>query len=1628
MHPVFDSNPIGRFLSKAPLTIKKHRPRRRLKSPSQRKYAIESLEARQLLAANVVINEIHYDPAVKTELVEFVELYNAGDEAADLSGWTFSDAMDFSFADGTILEAGGYLVVSQDPVAAQAKFDIDSLGPFSGRLSNDGETITLRDANGERQDEASYKLGFPWPTVGDESDRSIELINPAFDNDLGGNWRRSNLPRRGGPPPTPGEENGVLKDNAAPQMRQVKHSPKTPVSGEDVTITVKVTDFDADGVDDVASVSVSYQVVAPGNYIELNTPEYNQGWVSVDMVDDGTGGDAQAGDHVYTAVLPGELQAHRQLIRYRISATDVDGSSITGPYNDDPTPNFAYYTYDTTPDWVAEEGVRGAGEVRYESELLDTLPTYQLITTRKAHEDSQQIPNSNQSGYTGSDYLWNGTLVYNGEVYDHISFRARGGVWRYAMGKNMWKFDFNRGRYFQGYDDYGNAYDTKWDKLNFSAVIQQGNFLARGEQGLFESVGFKLFELAGVESPTTSFLHFRIVESEDESGSDKYNTDFQGLYLTIEQPDGRFLEEHDLPDGNFYKMEGGTGTLNNQGPTQPDNRSDLNEFLQQGTASKSTEWWRENLDLERYYNYRTIVEGIHHYDIGAGKNYFYYNNPETGKWQVHPWDLDLTWADNMFGPGTEPFVSRVLSNDVFEKEYRNRMREVRDLLYNPEQTGMLIDEMASFIYTPGEQSFVDADRDLWDTNPIMTSGQVNSSKSGQGRFYESSATGDFAGMIQLMKDYVDSRGAWIDSTILKNESIVPLRSTVGYLGDEGYPTNRLTFQTSDFKSPARGKFGAMEWRIAEVTDMSSPDYDSSKPPAYEINAAWESAVLTEFNDTIDIPGDNLKAGRTYRVRVRMQDSRLDWGHWSEPLEFVAGAPVGDAIDSLRITEINYNPAAVTAAELATNADLTRSDFEFIELQNTGQGTLDLTGISFDNGVTFVFDAGSSLAPGEHVVLVGNAVAFSLRYGDGISVAGEFVGSLKNGGERLELLDATGGSILNFSYDDSGSWPGRADGQGGTLEVIDFTGDYDDGTNWRASSEFGGSPGVAGSGPVRDVVVNEVLSRTGLEGKDQIELLNTTAGPIDVSGWLLSDSSSTYDKFVIPDGTVIAAGGYLVFDEDDFNASDGVAENDFGLSGSSGDDVWLVATDVSGMPVRIADHVDFAAAAMNVSFGRWPQGSGRLTPNTIGSENSGPLFGPILISEIMYNPAPADAGDLEFVELYNPTDSDIDLSGWSLAGGVDFVLPAGTTIDAEAALVIVPFDPDAVGNADKLAAFTDSYGPTAGVTLIGGYDGKLDNGGERIKLLRPSAPALDDPNVIPMVIVDEVRYGDAEAWPVEADGTGKTLSRSAADAFGDFSTSWTATDPSPGSADLVIVPNSPTVTGVYVSSTQWNGTFLAHVGGVGVAIPSGANQVEPLPWTDIDQVTFVFSSSVDVGEDDLALMYSAAPPTGLADGGFRYDQATNTATWSFAEPLPSGNYAVDYLGTPLNEATLYRFDILPGDGTQDRAVDVRDFQQLRDALLSAPGDANYDSLVDFNGSGIVDIRDVQILREQLFAELTNEIPNNVWQPGPPAVGATEAIRTSEVLSVAAEKAARRRASNEIVFATLADEDDFDDLLR
>ncbi len=777
----------------------------------------------------IVINELHTNPDVKTDLLEFVELYNAGTTSVDLSGWSLTDAVSYTFAPGTVLPPDGYLIVAQSPVdvlggrggnrfhvAASAVF-----GPCDGKLSNEGERVVLRDALGEIVDEVSYQLGFPWPTVGDPitTDRlnagaSMQLIDPTLDNDLAGSWRSAL--------PTPAARNhDVLTDNAPPQVRQVRHTPKQARSGEIVTITAKVTDPDG-----VMAVKLLYQTVDPGDYIAIDMPAYRSGWQTLDMHDDGLAGDLIAHDDVYTMQLPASVQTHRRLVRYRIFVVDNQGNNATVPYSDDPQPNFAYFVYDGVPAWSGAIRPDSGGEmgevVEYSPEVLTSLPVYHLIADHQDVVDALYMPGAKAGQYSGSDYRWRGTIVYDGVVYDHIRFRARGGVWRYSMGKNMLKADFLRGHYFQARDDYGRPYDTTWDKLNFSACIQQGDYQHRGEQGMFEAAAFKFFNRMGVEAPRTNWVHFRVIDDADEFGATQYDGDFWGLYMTIEQMDGRFLDEHDLPDGNLYKMEGGTGELNNQGPTAATDKSDLNAFLSGYRQRPAEDWWWQNVNVEGYFGYRCVVEGVHHGDIAYGKNWFYYLNPETNRWSMLPWDVDLTWANNMYGNGEDEFKrqGRIFSNPGLDIAFQNRLREFFDLLYNADQAYQMLDELANVIDPPtGGPTFVDADRAMWDYNPIMTSSNVNPGKAGQGRFYQRASTRDFRGMVQIMKDYIVSNNRAFDTYV--EDGDIPQTPIVHPTGPDGYPSNALTFRTSQFADPqGAGTFAAMKWRLGEVTPGS----------------------------------------------------------------------------------------------------------------------------------------------------------------------------------------------------------------------------------------------------------------------------------------------------------------------------------------------------------------------------------------------------------------------------------------------------------------------------------------------------------------------------------------------------------------------------------------------------------------------------------------------------------------------------------------------------------------------------------------------------------------------------------------------------------------------------------------
>ncbi|MGI8603989.1 MAG: lamin tail domain-containing protein [Verrucomicrobiales bacterium] len=394
--------------------------------------------------------------------------------------------------------------------------------------------------------------------------------------------------------------------------------------------------------------------------------------------------------------------------------------------------------------------------------------------------------------------------------------------------------------------------------------------------------------------------------------------------------------------------------------------------------------------------------------------------------------------------------------------------------------------------------------------------------------------------------------------------------------------------------------------------------------------------------------------------VRARARSADWSAINEA-SFVLTGTVAATAANLCLTEIGYNPAGDTEAE-------------FLEFQNTSADSIDASGVRIAIAVDFVFPPGTVLAPGERVVVVKNAAVFDARFRNtnspwhhgAIRVAGAWTGSLNNGGESITVLAAEGAALFAFSYDDSGGWPGRPDGKGSALEVADSSAApvtaaekstwLGTPENWRASAEYHGSPGWAGTGPDNRIVINEILSASVPPESDAIELLNTTGGSISIGGWFLSDDSDNYKKFRFP-AAAIQAGAYLVLTENDFNNPANPASLvPFSLN-SDGDDVFLLEADGAGNLLRFVDHADFGSAPGGLSIGRVPNATGALQllkSPTLGAANStgfaaygtwiGAMF-PAGTSSALTGPAADPDGDslsnlAEYAFVLSPTAFDI----------------------------------------------------------------------------------------------------------------------------------------------------------------------------------------------------------------------------------------------------------------------------------------------------------------------------------------------------------------------------------------------------
>ncbi|RIK78824.1 MAG: hypothetical protein DCC68_14305 [Planctomycetota bacterium] len=152
-----------------------------------------------------------------------------------------------------------------------------------------------------------------------------------------------------------------------------------------------------------------------------------------------------------------------------------------------------------------------------------------------------------------------------------------------------------------------------------------------------------------------------------------------------------------------------------------------------------------------------------------------------------------------------------------------------------------------------------------------------------------------------------------------------------------------------------------------------------------------------------------------------------------------------------------------------------------------------------------------------------------------------------------------------------------------------------------------------------------------------------------------------------------------------------------------------------------------------------------------------VFGAELVARTLVVPAtpgqPFQDVPEEWIELYNRSAADVDLTGWKLRGGIDYNFAPGTTIAAGQYLVV----------ANDSAALATKY---PGITIVGDFSRNLSNHDDVVRLEAPD----DNP-------ADEVHYyeGNGE-WPALADGGGSTLELRDPDADNARAGAWAASTP------------------------------------------------------------------------------------------------------------------------------------------------------------------------------------------------------------------------------------------------------------
>jgi len=467
----------------------------------------------------------------------------------------------------------------------------------------------------------------------------------------------------------------------------------------------------------------------------------------------------------------------------------------------------------------------------------------------------------------------------------------------------------------------------------------------------------------------------------------------------------------------------------------------------------------------------------------------------------------------------------------------------------------------------------------------------------------------------------------------------------------------------------------------EAVDVSGwvlKDNDDTRTLAIPAGTSLAAGAYLAIDVDVKSTAGNFGLGGSDQARLFLADgvTLVDSYTWTAHADVTYGrypngtgafaqtaAATKGAANTLVIPKVKIN-------EVESNADAT----DWIEIVNAGTSPVDVSGwiVKDDTDTrTLAIPANTTLAVGAYLAIDVDVKTTPGNFGLGAA-------------DKARLYLADGVTLV-----DEYAWTAHA--------AVTY-GRYPNGTGAFAPSVVS-SKGAANPNPVAvtpgtpdptKVRINEVESNG--DTADWVELVNTGAVAVDVSGWRIKDNSDAR-TLAIADGTTIAAGGYLAVDVDTTTTP-----GNFGLGAADKARLYLADG------ITLIDSVEWLEHAAT-TLGRYPNGTGDFGVTSASTKGAANPVAVAPVPKVRINEVESNGDTFDWIEIVNAGTSAVNVSGWILKDDDDtrtLAIPANTTLAAGAYLAV---DVDVkttagnfgLGNADKARLFLAD-----GSTLIDSY--------------------------------------------------------------------------------------------------------------------------------------------------------------------------------------------------------------------------------------------------------------------------------------------------------------------------------------